>query len=52
MILVFQEPESRDLFAQEGGYGVTEETYELLEMLNLTNLFICNIWLGKTVREI
>ncbi len=43
----------RDLFAQEGGYGVTEETYEhLTKMLNLDKPLYMQyfIWLGKTVR--
>ena len=43
----------RDLFAQEGGYGVTEETYEhLTKMLNLDKPLYMQylLWLGKTVR--
>ncbi|NCG35872.1 MAG: ABC transporter permease subunit [Dehalococcoidales bacterium] len=43
----------RDLFAQEGGYGVTEETYEhLTKMLNLDKPIYMQyfIWLGKVVR--
>ena len=43
----------RDLFAQEGGYGVTEETYEhLTKMLNLDRPIYMQylLWLGKTVR--